>query len=482
MMPSKPLSRLALAVLLACSPNLGLTQEAPLIHGYRLDLSATEIADARLRYTRAIAAQSYLLGLPAFMNLAQLAAYRASRVAAAPDEEPFGGWFLVRNLSTPATTTVMPNVDTLYGAAFLRLDLQGPVVLSIPAISGRYASVALLDAYFSSVEVFGPRTTGGLARNILIAPPGWAAATPEGIDRVVVMPTPVATLFQRIYLRGEADLPMARALQDQIRLAPIDKWRADDRRFPRVTTAAVDPAALFGLRDPLRFFEYIADYTALNPPPEAFRGLAAMANQLGLGPGGRLPNDPAQREAIAIGARDAQAAINAVASAGPFRQGWRLPAPSVGRLGFDPLGHAAIQVTQVGSLPTEEAMYFVAVRDGQERPLDGRRRNTMTFPAGGLPPIASGGFWSLTMYRAADGRLVENSIGRYAIRPDTPGLTTASDGSLTLFFSTTRPDDVPEGNWLPAPAEEFLLTLRAYLPEVTLRNGNWFPPPIHSVP
>ena len=156
-----------LAVALALGALLGLpagvaAQKPPRVQSYRLDLTPAEIAEARARQARAIAAPTYLLGLPAFMNLAQSASYRAARVMLAPDEEPFGGWLLIRDLSTPATTTVMPNVDTLYGAAFARLELQGPVVLSMPAVAdGRYVSVALLDAYFSSVEVFGPRTTGG---------------------------------------------------------------------------------------------------------------------------------------------------------------------------------------------------------------------------------------------------------------------------------------------------------------------------------
>ena len=41
----------------------------------------------------------------------------------------------MRELATPKTTTVSPNVDTLYGASYLLLNQQGPVVLSVPPIS-----------------------------------------------------------------------------------------------------------------------------------------------------------------------------------------------------------------------------------------------------------------------------------------------------------------------------------------------------------
>ena len=70
--------------------------------------------------------------------------------------------------------------------------------------------------------------------------------------------------------------------------------------------------------------------------------------------------------------------------------------------------------------------------------------------------------------------------GRHIIRPDTPGLTPGADGSLTIHLGAERPADAPEGNWLPAPREAFLVTLRTYLPEAALRNGAWLPPPIRS--
>ncbi len=93
-----------------------------------------------------------------------------------------------------------------------------------------------------------------------------------------------------------------------------------------------------------------------------------------------------------------------------------------------------------------------------------------------MPPVDPLGFWSLTMYRASDLRLVKNNIDRYVIRPDTKGLTFAPDGSLTVYVSAERPAGVPEGNWLPAPAAPFQLGLRTYLPQISIRDGSWAPP------
>ncbi len=76
--------------------------------------------------------QAYLSAFPSFLHLRQLSEYLAGRRMMAPGEPPLGGWFLMRALSTPEVTTVSPNVDTLYGGAYLLLREQGPVVLRVP--------------------------------------------------------------------------------------------------------------------------------------------------------------------------------------------------------------------------------------------------------------------------------------------------------------------------------------------------------------
>src|SRR5512136_3165768 len=110
----------------------------------------------------------------------QLTEFIQGRRHFASDEFPLGGWVLMRELATPKTTTVSPNVDTLYGASYLLLNQQGPVVLSVPPISDRYYSVALLDAYFNNFAIISPRTFGNRGGEYLIAPPGWISDVPEG--------------------------------------------------------------------------------------------------------------------------------------------------------------------------------------------------------------------------------------------------------------------------------------------------------------
>jgi hypothetical protein len=233
-------------------------------------------------------------------------------------------------------------------------------------------------------------------------------------------------------------------------------------------------------RDPLKFFEYTNFYTGVNPPTADDSGLMALFKTAGVGPGSTLPDDPHLRQAIAQGAADAQAAINARVTEGPYRNGWTVPDPKIGTAGPHILSRATCQLTALGAFPPAEAIYFFAMRDGENRPLKGSQEYTLTFPAGQIPSLHPLGFWSLTMYNEAF-LLVDNPLNRFIIRPDQPGLTYSPDGSLTVYLQAEKPSGVAEGNWLPAPAGAFSVALRTYLPKDVILDGTWFPPGIIKV-
>jgi hypothetical protein len=452
----------------------------PRIEDFRSDLTPEQIRAAEARNTRAIAMQGYLQAVPAFLHMRQLTEFIQGRRQLAPDEPPLGGWFVMRALADAGTDNVMPNVDTLYGAAYLLLDRQGPVVLDVPPIPGRYYSVAILDAYFNNFAIVSPRTFGNDGGSYLLAPPGWTGPTPEGIRAVFDAPTPALCLLQRIFTRNPTEYEALHVLQDAIHLTPLDRWLAGESGFPPVDLAAYEIEAMRATRDPLQFFEYTDFYTGVNPPPASDGGLAELCRTVGVGPGSRVPEDPHLREAIRQGAADAQAIMNARLSEAPVRSGWRVPDPNVGRAGPFLLTRAVTQVSQIGSFVPEEATYFSAHRDSEDRPLDGGHSYTLTFRHGALPPLREFGFWSLTMYNEA-ALLADNPLDRYILRPDSPGLTSAPDGSLTLHIQRDQPRDAPEGNWLPAPAGVFSVALRAYLPQPGILDGTWFPPAIVRV-
>jgi hypothetical protein len=464
-------------VLFGLAPGAVAEERLRPIEEFRSDLSAAERADADARQARAVASQAYLWGLPAFLHYRQTTEIKQARRAMAPGEEPFGGWVLLRQLATPDDrANVMPNVDTLYGAAYLLLDRQGPVVLSVPRVRGRYYSVALHDAYFNTFAVVGTRTNGGRRENVLIVPPDYRGRTPAGVSRVIRAPTPGIALFQRIFVAGEADIPAVRALQDQIRLAPLEGWRRGDLAFPRIETPEFDTVTpVRRLADPLAYFTLVNAHSCRNRPTGAYASLVEVMARTGLGPCADLPVDTSLRSAIHAGAEDARTLVDARVSAPRLRNGWVVPDPNTGRDSADYVGRAIVQITQIGSFAPEEAMYFVGRFDAEGAWLDGRNSYRLTFPKGQLPPVDPRAFWSLTMYDGETNLLVANPLRRHILRPSSPGLETSPDGSLTLHMSHRKPDGVPEGNWLPAPPGPFTVTLRTYLPSARIQHGDWFP-------
>lgn len=452
------------------------TTQQPMIEDFQMDLTEEAILAARVVHTRTLAMQSYLHGLPAFLHMRQLTELIQGNRILSPDHFPLGTWRIVRTLSDPETNTRMPNVDTLYGAAYLILNQQGPFVLSIPPIPDRYYSVALIDAYFNNFAIISPRTCGNDGGDYLLVPPGWMGETPQGIRAVYEAPTPNVVLYQRIFIRDESEYEMLHRLQDGITLTPLAQWgQAERGPLPAADLSPYEIPAMRATRDPLQYFAYVNFYRGMNPPPVEERGLMDLFRTAGVGPGSSLPEAPALRAAIVQGATDAQALINARISEGPFRNGWRVPDRDIGKAGPFILSRAAFQLTQIGSFTAEEAIYFFGFRDAKDAVLTGANRYTLTFAAGQLPPLGPYGFWSVTMY-GANNLLVANVANRYIVRPDSPGLTYGADGSLTIFIQADQPEEAPAANWLPAPRGVFLLGLRTYQPTAPIIDGTWFPP------
>lgn len=455
-------------------------EQSPRIEDFRMDLDRAAIDAARISSARALAAQAYLWGLPSFLHYRQTTEIKHGRSHALPNEEPFGGWILLRKLATPDDrANVMPNVDTLYGAAYLLLDKQGPVVLSVPRVKDRYYSVAIHDAYFNTFAVVGTRMTKGDAADILMLPPNYIGNPPKGFAKVVRAPTSGIALFQRVFVRDDADVPKVHAIQDQIKLAPLARWRQTDNAFPKIQSAEFDTKEpVREMRDPLAYFEIVNAHTCRNPPPAEFAALVDGFKQAGLGPCARLPSEGPIRQAIASGAHEAQALINARMTDGEIRNGWRIPDPNTGKASVDYFGRAVVQISQIASFSPDEAMYFTGRLDKDGTALHGRNTYTMTFPSGELPPVDRRAFWSLTLYDAKDNLLSANPIKRYLLRPTTPGITAGRDGSLTLYIGSKKPASAPEGNWLPAPDAPFIVVLRVYMPSQDVQDGKWIPPPL----
>jgi hypothetical protein len=427
----------------------------------------------------------YLYSVPPFLHLRQryLWLLGMTRSAGGDTDDPFGQFLLLRYPTSPQTTDPSPNNDTLYGASFVDLS-SGPVVLSVPDVPDRYYSVAMLDAYFYNFAYVGSRTTGQLAGRYLITGPGWQQPVPADITQHIAAPTNSINLYQRIYFKNAADLPVVRKLQDLIRIESLARY-IDPKAAPaRPDLAPMLAANPLEVRDPTRMFELANGYMGKNPPPDSDRALCEYFAPMGIGPGLAIPRDDADLTLLRLGAEAGGRTLAALAVAGmKIVDGWQMPPADVGRRGGagGTVQQALTQVRTIGANVPEEAVYYTSYTDGAGHVLDARKRYALRFPRGGLPPVRTDrfGFWSLTMMHRDNYLLVANPVDRYALRSADPFAFDA-DGSLTLLLQTEAPSDPARyANWLPAPARgEFTLNLRVYVPAAPVLEGHWAPPPI----
>ena len=426
---------------------------------------------ASIADVQALAKEAYIYAYaPVYME-------RQRRNMVAVDEDmgdgraPQNSFSHVRALGGPSLKTiVMPNNDTLYSSAWIDLT-KGPFILAVPPMGERYFTFQMMDAFSNTFGYVGTRATGPDGGRFLLAAPGWSGAKPEGVEKVFVAPTSTIWIAARFGVSGKEDLNAAHKVQDSIRLTTID---GPEVKAPDADFAPLPPPEKFTTE---QFFAMFGDVLKAYPTPQPAVGLVAKLSALGLNPKtGFSPArlTPEVRAAVDAGAKEGFAAIQA-AKLGDNVNGWDFSMKN-GRFGEDYLVRSAVAYRSLAGNAPEEAIYFNADKDIDGQPLNGANRYAMRFEKGQLPPVDA--FWSLTMYDGKTFFMVENDMKRYSIGSQTPGLTFASDGSLTLYIQATSPGKEFESNRLPAPPGPFDVHLRTYIPRKELLDGTFKLPPI----
>jgi hypothetical protein len=82
----------------------------------------------------------------------------------------------------------------------------------------------------------------------------------------------------------------------------------------------------------------------------------------------------------------------------------------------------------------------------------------------------------MTIY-GTDYNLVDDPIDRYALG-DRSTLKRDADGGITLYLQSESLSPELESNWLPTPKDTFYVTLRNYIPELSLLERQWQPPAV----
>lgn len=387
----------------------------------------------------------------------------------------FNRFYLNPKLATPSLKVAGPNVDTIYGFAWLDLAKE-PIVLDVPDTGDRYYSIQLVDAYENTFAYVGRRETGTRAGTYVIAAPGWTGSLPAG-TRLISAPTPLVFALTRTLVRGEADAPLAADLQLHYTLAPLSTYPAG-RTGGIVQEDVLNILPVLDLKAAgAGYFDELDRRVRAWPPTgreaETFASLSALG--LGTDAYAQRRQSGALSDAV-LGEAFARAWARVQASnPAEVINGWRVNF-HISKFIADPLVRAGVNRYGPGAHIAEEALYFSATGDADGQPLSGQNRYSLTFPAGQLPPVEA--FWSLILY-GPDFFLVDNPINRYAINDRTPGLEPGVDGSLTLLIQKDAPADT--ANWLPAPDGRFQLILRTYQPGTAILDRSYKLPPLHRV-
>jgi hypothetical protein len=166
-----------------------------------------------------------------------------------------------------------------------------------------------------------------------------------------------------------------------------------------------------------------------------------------------------------------------VSEAGSVQNNW-VGTTTIGNYGDDFAIRTAANYVGIWANARHEVIYFVTTRDETGAPLDGSGSYVIHCPASELPHSVVNAYWSLSLVDVPGFLAVSNRLNRYTFNSVAPPPTEA-DGSLKIYLAAEPGPDIPEANWLPAPAgKPFSLTFRTYVPKDRVKQGQWFPPAI----
>jgi hypothetical protein len=379
---------------------------------------------------------------------------------------PTNRFMLDRELSSPKSLAKGPNVDTIYGHAWIDVS-EGPVVLHVPDANDRYYSIQIQDAYMTTITYVGRRLTGTAEREFLLVGPNWSGEIPEGMD-VIASPTNLMIANTRVHVRNPSDLEAAQRMQDGLLLGALAGY-PESLTPPVIEESATDRFPTLDLSTTgARYFDEVGRLLLTQPPPASDDALLERFARVGIGAGLTPSRDPVLAPILAEGLVEGVAEVQRT-SYSSENNGWYGNRITGRTPTIDPLMRAAININGPGWHLVHEALYLSApMVDGKR--LDGADQFRLRFPPGGTPPVDS--FWSMTMYSGSNLALYENAIKRYAIGSATEGLVFDDDGSLEIAIQHDEPTDT-KVNWLPAPEGPFMMIIRLYQPSEDLLEGRY---------
>lgn len=373
-----------------------------------------------------------------------------------------------------------PNQDVVYGGGVAAFD-RSPVVVQVPDFGDRFWVYQIVDIRTDSFAQIGAMY-GTQPGFYLLVGPDWNGEVPKGITKVFRAGTNTAFIVPRVFMD---DTPEDRdAIQkaisgiDMYPLTDFDgKMKEHDwRSLPTLgSPTAEGDASETKWVFPDTFFEQLPQVMEDAPP---LPGEEAKYAQV------KAVLAAAKQDTTIMAAMIEEAKKAETELVDPLLQfrNWGVQLDSHwsttnnnAAFGTDYFTRTAVAKSNILVNAPTETKYFYQDLDREGQRLSGANSYTVTFPKGATPPV--NGFWSLTLYDEQH-FFVPNALARYSLGTKNKSLSYNADGSLTVYVQEKSPGRGNEQNWLPAPAGDFSLYIRAYWPKTEIVDGGWTPPPV----
>ena len=363
-----------------------------------------------------------------------------------------------------------PNLDVAYSEAWVAVDDNCYLLVTVPKIVDRYYTVQFLNGWGETLanineRLFPTKPYGQFA----VCYKGSNVSIPEGTTRI-----DLPARYSRVLLRVElgANWNDAMALQHQFKFQAV----GTPAKLPDIPkTVMFDLEKLPGV-EAFESAKLALDSEAdINPGMES---LTASTRAIG-----EAVKDPTERDRIDKIIKE-RALVDffkaaAIIGHGTVKNHWVRP-KVCGAYGDDWLVRTCANFGGIWANTMEEVLYYKGAKDSNDESLNSDSTYTLTFPADDLPAKYANYFWSVIAVDGKHRRVLPNPMNRFLLNNQSK-LEYGKDGSLTLYFAPEKPADAPEGNWLPTlGSQNFNLTFRFYGPRGGVADGTYYPPALEK--
>ncbi len=392
---------------------------------------------------------AYLYGLPYLQGLQERYDLTHRTHADDPVYAPLNHLFYLDGPDVEGLLSDHPDADGLAALGHVSV-WDGPVVLEVPSIRGRFAMIQITDLTGAQVARFGGADGTIPAGRYALVSEDYEGELPAGLQPLRLRGTDARV---RVHIRATsvADASNARRLLHRITLAPLPEWTAG-RVGLNLSLSAQEVTQPWTSHDAVQELHLVAERMLRNPPAPEEDFLVSQMSAIGLTPGLFRSKDlgPERLGALARARRTASQLVAVGQNKAVKEQsGWQGVVGSAP--GHDLAMRAALADAQAWQ--PDDLLVFTRGEDDEDRPLTGERSLQVVLHRDALGEMGA----SLTV-------VPEEGDAR-ALATWSDGVSFDDEGALTVLLQPDEPDTLPEHTaWLAVPEGTYDLVLRAYVP------------------